>query len=170
MIDMYINIYDGTLKGCMEYKQTGDISVETNKEALLFADDLEVLDTIPFEYDFLYPQNLRTVGYADLGEDHTTLIFMYGTNDNHGTEIASIDDNYFLECFQSGMTRDEIKEELTEMIMQEFANCDGIHLDDIDIKELEDSMDHPIGIVDKYLNNGEFEKSEKAITHNNEER
>lgn len=161
---MYIEINENRLSGCMEYKQTGDISHESNQGengAWMSADDLEALNTIPFEYGSLYPQKLGTVGYADLGGDHTTLIFMYGEDDYHGVEIATIDDNYFLECFQSGMSRDEIKEELTEMIMEEFANCDGIHLDDIDIEELKDSIDHPIRVVDKYLNNGEFEKSEK---------
>lgn len=166
--NMYINIDINRIHGCLEYKQTGDVSVESNQSengAWLFADDLEALDTISFKHELLYPQKLRTVGYADVGGQ--TLIFMYGVDDCHGVEIAAIDDNYFLACFQSGMTRDEIVDELTGMIMEEFARCDGIRLDDIDIDELQYSFDHPIRIVDEHLNNGEFRKSEceQAIGH-----
>lgn len=166
--NMYINIDINRIQGCLEYKQTGDISVENNQGengAWLFADDLEALDTISFKHELLYPQKLRTVGYADVGGQ--THIFMYGVDDYHGVEIADIDDNYFLKCFQSGMTRDEIVDELTGMIMEEFARYDGIRLDDIDIDELQYSFDHPIRIVDEHFNNGEFSKNEceQAIGH-----
>ena len=160
---MYVDVSKVNLEGIIEYLETGNITDNGEEYGpMLFADDCEVATKIPYENGILYPQKLRTVGYADLGEGHTTLIFMYGKDDNHGTQIGSVDDNYFLECFRSGMARDEIVDELTEMIMIAFARRDGISLDDVDIDELQDSFDHPIRIVDKYLNDGEFQKAEQS--------
>lgn len=167
----YIEIDTDTLRGCVEYKATGSISKESNEGehgANLFADDLKALDETMFSYGSLCPGSFETVGYADLGSDYTTTIRMCGELNEYGwrpsVEIGSIDDNYFLECFNAGMTRDEIKEELANMIIDEVENFCGEHkgisLINIDIDYLKNSIDHPINVVDKHLNHGNFLKAE----------
>lgn len=159
----YISIKTNRINGCIEYQHNGSISYESNQGengAWLDAGDLEALSTISFKDGVLYPREIRTVGYADVGG--TTHIFMYGEDDRHGVEIADIDDKYFLDSFNSGMTQREIKDELANMVYEEFAYSNiPIGLGDVDKEEFKDSIEHPIKVVDNCLNDGKFWRYER---------
>lgn len=151
----YIEINENRMNGCLEYKETGDISLESNQGengAWMDYGDIKALQTIDYEDGVFMPVKISAVGYADVGGD--TLIIMYGEDDGHGVQIAELNDNYFRECFNSGMSTDEIEAELTEMISDVMECCNNISIDKAEI-----CVDHAVYVADKYLRDNEKHKS-----------
>lgn len=171
----YIEIVSNTLKSCVEFKETGKVPYDDKLQAdkdfcntpefsslvedgtWLCEEDITALKTIPCSNGILQPKKICVVGYAD--EGCTSVIFLYGETENCGVEVGYVEDEYFLERFYSGMSKEDIQAELANMVINEFKKFDNIDISNVDIEYLKESITHPIRQIDEYLNDGQFEEN-----------